>query len=380
MTQYQAPKPTYTKWEWFTYITSRVILFPWYATSYFANLLLGGLISRAVHPAAHDDELVEYSKQINASLHTTEKFQVKTHDGVILEGIQIEPSKPSIQTQASKPHPYIINFVGNGMCAQHIIEDMQKDADDLNATVIGFNFRGVGESTGPAARSSQNLVIDGIAQVQRLLNQGVPAKQIVLKGHSLGAGIATLVAAHFHRQGQEINVFNGRSFSSITNFVVGQIRVAGSPTGHQETPASRFWGWVAKPFIWLGVNLVGWEIDAASAYLELPKGSREHMVVRSSKKTREELGDKIIDDSVIPHAASLHYAVKGYEPKEEHKRHKVEACKPAENGSYYLVEGHNESWDNLRKKPNPYAHSFFKSFVERAVDNSPAQTNNPTNN
>jgi hypothetical protein len=189
---------------------------------------------------------------------------------------------------------------------------MKSDARELKCDVIGFNLRGVSQSTGKP-RSKNDLVTDGIAQVQRLLDDGADPENITLKGHSLGAGIATLVADHFHDHGIKVNVFNGRSFSTITNFVVGQIRTADDRdkhTGHQETFGKKILGWLAKPFTKFGVALAKWEIDAESAYKNLPDSHKEYMVVRSSKADRDRYGNQLKDDPVIPHYASLHASLK----------------------------------------------------------------------
>lgn len=95
--------------------------------------------------------------------------------------------------------------------------------------------------------------------------------------------MASLVAHHFHQQNQPINIFSSRSFSSITNFLVGQIRVAGTETGHDESFGRKLLGWLVKPFIKLGVSLANWEINAEDAFKGIPNEYREYMCVRTEK-------------------------------------------------------------------------------------------------
>lgn len=94
-----------------------------------------------------------------------EKHEIITHDDAHLDTFEVKHKlQEHIESQYQK---YIINLVGNGMCYEHIIGDIKEDAKALKANVVGFNLRGVGQSTGKA-KSKEDLVIDGIAQVQLL--------------------------------------------------------------------------------------------------------------------------------------------------------------------------------------------------------------------
>lgn len=324
---YHAPKPKTPAKTLARRIAVRCLFPPillWDATKLLANHFGGEAVGRIVLPAQTEAVYDQYAfdaqvQAINRSDDLiVEKHNVVTHDGAQLDTLEINNNK---NQGLANEKQYIVNFVGNGMCYENILEDMESDARELGCNVIGFNLRGVQQSTGKP-KSKDDLVTDGIAQVQRLLDAGADPENITLKGHSLGAGVATLVADHFHRHGQKINLFNGRSFSTITNFVVGQIRTADTDykhNGHQETFGKKLLGYLAKPFIKFGVALVKWEIDAASAYKRLPDTHKEYMVVRSSKKRRTELGYRLKDDPVIPHYTSLHRSL-----TRERRKHKAE--------------------------------------------------------
>jgi acetyl esterase/lipase len=253
---YKAPKPRYSAGEWFKFIALRTIFPPvlvWDLLKLGMNKAVGELAGGAVLPAQNrfvkniqsentqaspsqtckkyteigrDDNgkiiYIPHTVELEGKNLTYKECTVITHDGAHLDTFEI---KHSSQNEIDPQHQkYIINLVGNGMCYEEIIPAMQRDANDLEANVVGFNFRGVSQSTS-RAKSKDDLVIDGIAQVQRLLEQGVSPQNIILKGHSLGAGVASLVALHFHQLGQPINLFNSRSFSSITNVLTGAIRL-----------------------------------------------------------------------------------------------------------------------------------------------------------
>lgn len=398
-----APKPRYSRWEWFKYIAIRVI-FPivllWDLIKFGVNKLLGGFISNLILPAQrknfeafaiNDDMINEFERDGSEAT----KFEVITHDQAHLDTLEV---KHHLQkNMAPMYQKYIINFVGNGMCYEHIIEEMLEDMNDLQANVVGFNLRGVGRSTGKAT-SSEDLVTDGIAQVQRLLDQGVSSQNITLKGHSLGAGIASLVAHHFHQQGQPINVFNSRSFSSITNFLVGHIRLKrdenGIALGQEESFGRKILSWLATPFIKLALALSKWEINAGSAFKSIPETHRDYIVVRSRKEVRPYR----LEDMVIPHYASIHEALTSERHAKKAKidgeirslddriqQADVHAQPQLINEKEALMQarqkikndrkmeplnpradGHNVGWSSMYNRSGKSAGAFFKEFVQRA--------------
>jgi pimeloyl-ACP methyl ester carboxylesterase len=321
---YQAPKPTYPATFWFKAIISRLLFPPillWDAIKVIGNRLGGVGLGKVILPAQSiyisecDRAIIQNHLgnlnqlgQLNVVPHV-----IQTHDGAILDGIQISAisDEPIPEPEKEK---YIIYFNGNGICYEQMINQMVADAIELQCHCIGFNFRGVCQSTG-VAKSKKDLINDGIAQVQFLLDQRVDPEHITLKGHSLGAAVATLVAKHMHDNGHKINIFNGRSFSTITNVVVGHIRTrvsggSAQQTGHRETLGYKILGWLATPFIKLALALTKWEINAAKAFRAIPEDYKEYMLVRSSAKTRRQQGLGVKDDVVINHYASLHAALK----------------------------------------------------------------------
>ncbi|MCX7115981.1 MAG: hypothetical protein NTW08_08765 [Gammaproteobacteria bacterium] len=250
--------------------------------------------------------LVTYFKKQNRTLQVERKYPdlqydihtIITHDDASLDTMEIAHVSQTAQSVQDKK--YLINFCGMSGSYQDIFSELQSEAYRLQCNVVGFNYRGVLFSRGQAL-SKDELVIDGIAQVQRLLNQGVAAPHIILKGQSLGGAVATLVAAYFHQKGIFIAVFNDRSFSSITNVLVGHIREI----------FNRVFGWIAKPFIKLALLLSRWEMDAGDAFKDIPETYRDYVAV-CPKKRHDDSGIKFSsqEDGVIPAYASIHAALK----------------------------------------------------------------------
>lgn len=400
---YKAPKPKYTSWSWFKFIALRFVplVLLWDLAKLIMNRLLGEWVGSIVL-LAQGDFNEEKINDIDVKSHNDdelycEKYKVITHDEAHLDTFEIKHE--SQVRLAPKYQKYIINMVGNGMCYEQILDDMKNDAKTLQSNVIGFNFRMVAGSVDESkkekirVKSQAELIIDGIAQVQRLLHEGVSPENITLKGHSLGAAVASKVAEHFHNLKQPINIFNGRSFSSITNFVVGLIRLK-KDLGHKESLGGIILGFLAKPFIKIAVALVDWEIDAGSAFKNIPKAFRDYVVVRS----RKEIRDKHYDDRVIKHYASIHKVLSSERHAEKARidkgiknlddmiekdspiaKHDLEKAKEAlvearkkiksdrkMETIKYPTDGHVVSLDLLKNRSNKNANTFFREFVQRA--------------
>jgi len=285
-----------------------------------SSSLHSGKVGKLVLPAQRRESLTLKSDRIksleNYQLQMT-KVKITTFDNAEIDGIEINPEK--------KSDIYIIKFNGNGALFEDRgnFEQYINDAYRLNANVIAFNYRGVGNSK-KTPESSQDLVTDGIAEVQRILDQGVEAKHIVLDGLSLGGGVATLVAKHFHDKGIKVNLFNDRSFSSVSNAGAHMaLRRELSPAIEYsiETTSSSF------------VSLAGWQINAAKAYATIPVANKAYMYVTDDLKHPGNQGDL-----VIPEKASLHEALN---------------TQPQKQGDFYKMTcglfsgGHNASRKKL---------------------------------
>lgn len=395
MTTFNIARPTYTKKQWIEFILFRMIFPPilvWDLLKIITNKLFGGLLGRIILPAQN------LPKQNLDNLHIEgvkyNVIKVKTHDGAILDTIELLTDKQSQLDINNKK--YIINMCGNNGCYENKTAEMERDAANLQCNIIGFNYRGVQNSTGKTT-SKDDLVTDSIAQVQRLLDQGVPSRNIALKGYSLGAAVASLVANHFHQQGKPIYIFNDRSFSSLTNTIVGWVRAGKNlhNSGHLETTTGIILGTILKPLIKLVLAMNKWEISAADAFKEIPPPYRQYMTVRTERENRT---DKTPDDAMITHYASMHLALKAERRAkktliknrismisglninsdqlsqmingninnlsrelEKMKQNKMHAIKTTS-------DAHNEPADNLQNISGVRGHMFFYNFVNETLN------------
>lgn len=369
---FQTSKPQYTSWQRFQAIASRVIFPPillWDLLKFGFNYLAGEAIGKIVLPSQNINPFLSLTQPQYFHTLPFEQHTVVTYDKVKLDTLEI--THPSQKHTPAPQKNYVIHFVGNGMSYESAIGEMEADAEELQCSVVGFNLRGVGKSTG-RARSKDDLVTDGIATVQRLLDQGVRPENITLKGHSLGAALATLVTHHFHQHYQAINVFNGRSFSSLTNTLVGWIRVSDRARS-EETLTRKMLGWLAKPFIRLALMLSKWEINADDAFKNIPEKNKEYVVVRTPHSKRN---SSKIDDPIVTHYASLHMALKGERRamKSHLNSQSVELrvlkakfnARKMENFNGLVPNGHIANLRHLKNRHGKSASAFFKEFVLKA--------------
>ena len=279
-------------------------------------------------------QLQLFEDQLNSLINFDAHFKcysVTTEDNVTLNTI-------SFTTSNRSSGKYIINFMGNNKSCfdrdfiPQIIADVA-EAEDV--TSIAFDYRGTGTHfCGPG--SKYDLVQDGIAQVQALLDQNVLPENIRLSGHSLGGAIAIEVAAYFHRRGQKIYVFADRTFASTQSYLNGHMLVIAEAF---LNPFARLYSYqkqleagindntalmiasgqsaahvlllpvlvVALLFIvlfYLVISLLlhfsGWNINLGPCIEDIPADYREYIVVKAPE------GQNYFDDEVIPYAGSLH--------------------------------------------------------------------------
>jgi pimeloyl-ACP methyl ester carboxylesterase len=272
---------------------------------------------------------------------------VKTYDGAILDTLQIVPhttAKVAIDEQY-----VIIKFNGNNQIYEDTIDHCAKDAQALRTAIISFNYRGTGNSV-KGAKKLRHLVTDGIAQVQRLIDLGVDPKKITLDGISLGAAVATLVAAYYHQRQIRISLWNDRSLASISKAALGMFfpeDIEGLTVGLALVPCRSSTSRI--------LNSVGhWEDNIAKAYMTIADGYKAYLVVAKRNSQQHSQGD-----GVIYHKASLHYAV-----KDQEKNHGVRTGNKVYS---FRLHGHNLAREALISKDNPNktAQDLYRDFILR---------------
>lgn len=226
---------------------------------------------------------------------------VKTYDGAELATLQFEPSR--FKQKSSNERRYVVRFFGNKGALEYgdKIEICARDAKKLDATVICFNYRGVVSSKKPPV-IFHDVVIDGIAQVQRLLDLGIDSKNIKLDGISFGGAVATKTAAYFHRRSLPVYLWNDRSFSSL--YLTALYMYFPSSPGWLNELSAKMLTPVFKGIL----SSAGWGGDVVPDYMEIPNDYKAHMVV--AKKSKHSAGDR-----VIWHPASLYKSVRPHEKK-----------------------------------------------------------------
>ena len=211
---------------------------------------------------------------------------IETKDGAKLASIIIHPQSDPQDAM------HIVQFNGNGQQFEPLVSEHENLATHLGAVVHAFDYRGVGNST-PKPSKYQQLVEDGIAQVQYLIVSGVPAHRIILCGHSLGGSVATKVAAHYHKNGSTIALFNGRSFATVTKAACGMLL---SDKASSVTKA------VVGSSVASVMSMTGWSIDVVNDYISLPEASKMCLAVAPPSDVSQ-------GDGVIAHEASLYHAL-----------------------------------------------------------------------
>lgn len=268
---------------------------------------------------------------------------VATHDGAELDTLEMLS-----QSEAEKPineQHFIVRFNGNAMLYNDMLVNYANTINRLQTSIIAFDYRGVGASTKPP-KTFDDLVTDGIAQVQRLLDDGVDSEKITLDGTSLGGGVAVLVAYHFHQKGKPVYLWNDRSFASISQAATGMVA--------KEAPGifNDIYNSSAACISWSGLGSTGWNANIAKAYNAIPAKYKSYMYV--AKKSERSTGD-----GVIAHPASLHKGVKPVEKK----------TGVYTGHQFYATSKHNTGHNLPRNKlysadnPDQNAQDVFDDFV-----------------
>lgn len=240
------------------------------ALAFLAKKALGWLIGRLILSAQR------HPKNLTIPANS---FSVPIKNGE-LNTLEIKPEL-AFQKGPDNGH-YIVCFCDKGRPYTHKtkMEDAQALANQNQATVVAFDYPNVGKSTG-SVYSQSDLIKAGIAQVNRLLKNGVPARKITLYGHSLGGAIATKVADHYHGRKQTVSLINDRSFSTIGDTVASWVK---GPVWLKKMIKA-----IANPVC----RLFNWNLDAASAYKRIPEQYKMHIVSK-------------VDHMIHYNGASLH--------------------------------------------------------------------------
>ena len=120
---------------------------------------------------------------------------------------------------------YFVIFLGKSEYYESRFRDMARQARATGASILGFNFKGMHCSSGRTSCLA-DLVDDGIAVIDFLLQRGISHEQIILQGNSLGAGIQEMVSEHYQDiKGFRLRQINSNSFKSLSVVIAHRYKV-----------------------------------------------------------------------------------------------------------------------------------------------------------
>lgn len=239
-------------------------------------------------------------------------FTLQTMSGAKLDSVEVHGDGVTA-SQSIESRKFIINCLPRSNNYHDWLKQSRFFANELNLTVIGFNYRGTGLSKG-LVFNQYDIREDATAQVKRLLALGAKSENIALMGECLGANIATQAAAELHAEGCPVKIYNARSFRSLGAILLARV----SPTKNAS---------LLNPLTWIrkvsavGVRYIGnpllysldWDLSVDEAFKSIPAKDRGFLSVRS---VQDQKGERYKDDTMIPHEGASIYSL----VKEEQKR------------------------------------------------------------
>lgn len=269
------------------------------------------------HPTAklHEEildiqDLNNHRNQFMAnSDNCTSQVTLRTADKVDLNACVIQnPNQKNLLPSSQK---WIIYFNGNANCYELQLSELRTIAERTGANLLCANYRGIMDSKG-FPTSSTDLIIDGETQVQYLKSLGISTENMLLQGRSLGAAVATEVAANHQEIGQEIHLCNEHGFSTIEEVIKSRTtQVIGSLIGKL-------------------IYSAGWTFDSIKSYNKI----RGKKIIIHSK-----------EDGVIKYSASLYKGIKIQQMSNEDQRLKKLRIQSKNTLSYPRIKGlYNQSY------------------------------------
>lgn len=149
--------------------------------------------------------LDEFKKDAHYSQAT--KLTVNVGEKAALDGMLI---KPNTEVESQK---YVILLNGLGEVYEAKLTEAGEYADQANANILIFNYRGTGDSTSAEPTRPKDLVADTMAMIEYLKKEkGVKPEDIVIHGYSLGGGVGAAAVM----QSEGTRLINDRSFSTFS--------------------------------------------------------------------------------------------------------------------------------------------------------------------
>lgn len=210
-------------------------------------------INRAVLPAAYfePDKLTKKWFEQRKSQIT----ELLSQEGSLSESV-FQSKDGKVNVIEMKPTKevtgYIIAMNGNGGHYQGYIDELFQLAQKTGMGVVAFNYPS-------GARSADQVIAIGTALSEQYVDK-VGAKNVVLKGHSIGGAFASHIAENLHKSGKPVGLITDRSFTRLDTVVEELIGVPRS---------------VASAILWA----TGWRLEPEKAIKNIPPQSQHHFYI-----------------------------------------------------------------------------------------------------
>ena len=215
-------------------------------------------------------------------------FNVATDDGAVLDTVEYSFANDN-STYMICCNPRDVNY------SLYLKDNfLKKVSEGACAKVIAFNYRGIDRSQGLII-TEEDLIVDTVAQVNRLIKKGIDASSITLYGFCLGGAVATLAAERLKSQGINVHLYNDRSFLTIPKFGVGFI--CPEKGNVLISSISSLLSILFFPVISLLTTIGGWEMDAESAWKSIDNALKKYSVVKTVEDSKLNQFDGIINTS-----------------------------------------------------------------------------------
>ncbi len=256
-------------------------------------------------------------------------YTLRTADDVLLDSVEIRPQQLKDELRHMDTRRFIITCMPCNLNYIDWLKQYRILAEQTNATLIAFNYRGIGLSQG-LITNQHDLYNDTHAQVERLLNLGAHPEHIALLGECLGANIATYTAGTLHEEKIPVKLFNARSFRSTTALLGGMVSPAKNASFINPLTWLRLVGYgaiqiILKPIVYSAQ----WDLDVDNKFTSIPPHARDYLTVRSKKNAQ---GTRSTDDKLIEHkTASIYSLIKEKRNSIIKKKAQKESLTPIEN-------------------------------------------------
>ncbi|OGV27304.1 MAG: hypothetical protein A3F18_06765 [Legionellales bacterium RIFCSPHIGHO2_12_FULL_37_14] len=304
-------------------------------------------------------------------------FTLRTPYGATLESVEIRP--PDFTSENIKTRKFIVSCMPRSNNYQKWLKQFRILSNETGATIIGFNYRGTGNSEG-IVYNQKCMRQDALAEVGYLLSLGVKPENIALMGECVGANIATEVAGSLQENDIKVKLFSSRSFRSTSSLLEGRIHPTKQDKPYNPLTWLKWLGvalckFILEPFLYLA----DWDLNIDKAFSAINVKDRDFLNVRSSKGPAKDKA-RFRDDAMVPHKIASIYSLvkeKNQEPNvQAHKFHiSSELHKNAAEADGHVCPTHILTETFPQKSIATDGREYTVAFFNRVWNNNNSKTN-----